>query len=90
MKPPLRKLLDYIILHIGKNDALDNTAREILDKILKLKTYMQKEVPKCKILISTPTSKATGFKSLQLNYWEIIQITPKCPIDFWTKPAKKV
>ena len=35
MKPLLRKLLDYIILHIGTNDALDNTSREILDKILK-------------------------------------------------------
>ena len=40
MKPLLRKLLDYIILHIGTNDALDNTSREILNKIFKLKTYI--------------------------------------------------
>ena len=46
MKPLLRKLLDYIILHIGTNYAVSNTSREILDKILKLKTYMQKELPK--------------------------------------------
>ena len=55
MKPLLRKLPDYIILHIGTNDALNNISREILDKILKLKTYMQKELMKCKITISTPT-----------------------------------
>ena len=36
MKPLLRKLPDYVILHIGTNDALNNTSREILDKILKL------------------------------------------------------
>ena len=40
MKPLLRKSTDYIILYIGTNDALDNTSREILDKILKLKTYI--------------------------------------------------
>ena len=57
MKPLLRKLPDYIILHIGTNDALDNTSREILDKILKLKTYKQKELPKCKITISTPIKR---------------------------------
>ena len=39
MKPLLRKLPDYIILHIGTNDALDNTLRETLDKVLKLKMY---------------------------------------------------
>ena len=36
------------------------------------------------------TRKATGFKSLRLNYWEINQATSKCQIDFWTKLAKKV
>ena len=39
MKPLLRKLPDYIILHIGTNDALDNTLKEILDKVRKLKMY---------------------------------------------------
>ena len=46
MIPLLRKLQNYIILHIGTNDAVSNTSREILDKILKLKTYMQKDLPK--------------------------------------------
>ena len=54
MKPLLQKFPDYIILHIGTNDVLDNTSREILDKIVKLKTYIQNELRKCKITISTP------------------------------------
>ena len=36
-------------MQIGTNDALDNTSREILDKILKLRAYIQKKLPKCKI-----------------------------------------
>ena len=39
MKSLLWKLADYIILHIDANNALDNTSREILNKILKLKAY---------------------------------------------------
>ena len=61
--PLLRKLPDYIILHIGTNDAVNNTSREILNKILKLKMYIQKELPKCKITISTPTKRHDHGKS---------------------------
>ena len=46
-------IIPYIILHIGTNYVLDNTTRKILDKILSLKTYIQKELPKRKITIST-------------------------------------
>ena len=52
MKPLLRKLPHYIILHSGTNDSLDNPTREILDKILKLKTHIQKELPNCKITLA--------------------------------------
>ena len=36
------------------------------------------------------TRKATAFKSLRLDYWEINQATSKCQIDFRTKLAKRV
>ena len=57
MKPLLQKLPDYIILHIETKDAFDNTSREIFEKILKLKTYIQTELLKCKITISTPIKR---------------------------------
>ena len=36
------------------------------------------------------TRKATGFKSVRLNCWEINQVTSICQIDFWRKLAKNV
>ena len=35
------------------------------------------------------TRKASGFKSLRLNFWDINQATSKCQSDFWTKLAKE-
>ena len=69
MKPLLRKLPDYIIFHSETNDALDNKSREILDKILKMKTYIQKKLPKCKITISIPIKRLDqGKGSLTISH----------------------
>ena len=57
MKPLFWKLSDYIILHIGTKDAFDNTSRKTFEKNLKMKTYIPKELPKCKITISTPINR---------------------------------
>ena len=57
MKSLLWKLPDYIIMHIRTKDAFDNTPRETFEKNLKLKLYIQKELPKCKITISTPIKR---------------------------------
>ena len=56
MKSLLQKLSDYIIWNMG-TIQWNNTSREILDKILKLKTYIQKELPKCEVTISTPIKR---------------------------------
>ena len=71
-KPLLWKLQDYIILHIGTNGALDNTSREILDITLKLKTYIQKGLPKCKITISALVKRHDhGKASLSISHLSI-------------------
>ena len=36
IKPILKKEPDYIILHVGTNNATNFTARDILDKLLRL------------------------------------------------------
>ena len=51
------KITDYIILHIGTSDALNNTLTEILHTIFKLKTCIQKELWRSKIAISTPIKR---------------------------------
>ena len=40
LKPILKRNLDYIILQVGTNDASKNTADELLDKILILKSFL--------------------------------------------------
>ena len=57
MKPLFWKLPDYIILHIGTKDGFEITSRETFENNLKLKTYIRKELPKCKITISTPVKR---------------------------------
>ena len=52
--PLLRKGPKYILLHIGCNDAIDKASNEILDDILKLKLFIEKELPGCIITISCP------------------------------------
>ena len=37
IKPILKREPDYIILHVGTNNATNLTARDILDKLLQLK-----------------------------------------------------
>ena len=56
-------------MHIGTKDAFDNTSREIFEKILKLKTYIRKELPKCKITISKPIKRLDhGKVSLTISH----------------------
>ena len=56
-------------MHIGTNDALHNTSREILEKSFKLETYIQKELPKCKITISTTIKRQDhGKASLTISH----------------------
>ena len=37
----LKKKPEQIILHIGTNDALSKTSRQILDELIQLKQYLQ-------------------------------------------------
>ena len=56
-------------MHIGTNDAVNNASREILDKILTLKTYIQKELLKCQITVSTPIKRhGHGKASLTISH----------------------
>ena len=57
MNPLLWKLPDYIILRFGTKDAFHNTSRKTFEKNLELKTYIRKELPECKITISTPIKR---------------------------------
>ena len=61
-KPILERNPDYIILHIGTNNASKNTANEPLDKILALKSLVASNSQNFKVIISTLTMRVDDQK----------------------------
>ena len=53
--PILKKKPDVIILHVGTNDSVSRTSREILDDLLQLKSAITKTLPNCQVICSQPT-----------------------------------
>ena len=62
-KPILLHKPEYIILHVGTNDALNPPPNEILDKILELKIKIEEINKDCKVIISTPTYRFDNRKA---------------------------
>ena len=56
--PVLRKKPKHIIVHIGTSDATCSTSGEILNKFLKLKTFIIKTLSEIKVTFSTPTIRS--------------------------------
>ena len=52
LKPILKKCPDNIILHVGTNNAAREPPRVVFDKLLSLKSFIEKTLPNCKISIS--------------------------------------
>ena len=52
LKPILKKCPDNIILHVGTNNAAREPAKTVSDKILSLKSFIEKTLRNCKISIS--------------------------------------
>ena len=52
-----------LILHVGANNAESCTSREILDKLLKLKTFITENCPQCQTIFSTPTTRSDKAKA---------------------------
>ena len=56
----------YMILNVGTNDSIDNTSDDILRNISKLKSYIEKEMPCCQVIISLPTIRSDNNKANQI------------------------
>ena len=55
--PLLEKMPDYVILHVGTNDAIDYEASYIVKKILQVKKFIKLRLPNCKVIISRPIKR---------------------------------
>ena len=63
VKPLLKKEPDYILIHIGSNDAPFKSAEIIFDDILLLRNYIQETLPNVKIIISEPIMRTDNLKA---------------------------
>ena len=52
LKPFLKKNSDNIILHIGTNNSVNETSRDILNEILSSKNFTEKFCPTRKVIVS--------------------------------------
>ena len=53
--PLLDKQPTKLIVHCGTNDAYDKTAEQLIDELLKLKTFIKKTLPSADVVLSFPT-----------------------------------
>ena len=60
--PIIRKQPKYLIIHTRTNDAVKFTPRDILNKLLQLKSFIQEKLPDAEIIISTPTMRSDNGK----------------------------
>ena len=68
IKPILKREPDYIILHVGTNNATNLTARDILDKLQELKSKILNARKSCKFIISQPTLHSYNGKAALTNH----------------------
>ena len=58
----------HIMVHAGTNDVYNSTSREILEKLVNLKSLIQEKVRDCKVYILTPTLESgEGKATLTVN-----------------------
>ena len=61
--PILEKNLCHLILHVETNNAESCTSRELLDKLLKLKSFISEKCPQCPTIFSTPIIRSDKAKA---------------------------
>ena len=61
--PLLKKKPDVIFLHVGTNDAVKKTSDIIIDDILKLKHFIELQLPDTKTIISCPMMRTDDAKA---------------------------
>lgn len=54
INPMLKKEPDYIILNVGTNDSQRKSADQIVNELMKLKSYILNILPKCVVILSKP------------------------------------
>ena len=64
LQPLIVKCPKIIIIHTGTNDALELTSRQIMDKLIELKSFILEKLPNSKVIFSTPVIRTDQAKAL--------------------------
>ena len=59
----LKRKPDYVVLHVGTNNAKDMSSRNILDKLLQLKVAVLDSDKNCKVILSQPMTRVDDGKA---------------------------
>ena len=63
VKPLLRKGPSHVILHAGMNDAVNSDSSTTVNQLIKLKEYIESELPESMVTISLPILRADNTKA---------------------------
>ena len=63
----LHEELQKVIIHVGANNAITNTPKEILEKLISLKHQIESILPKCEVTISNLIMRTDKPKVSKIN-----------------------
>ena len=64
LKPLFKNNPESVIIHIGTNDSTKSSSRELLDKMLELKSFISSNLPTSKVIISSPVLRTDNGKAM--------------------------
>ena len=79
--PLLKKTAEHLILHIGTNDAVSKTSRQILEVLFQLKQYIINTLPTCRVIVSRPTIRTDNGKAA-LTLCNFNKLLGQLEVDF--------
>ena len=59
----LKRKPNYVVLQVGGNNVKDMTSRNILDKLIQLKTAVLDPDENCKFILSQPMTRVDDYKA---------------------------
>ena len=62
LRPLLKKKPSQVIIHVGTNDANKANAKEITDKLLRLRKFVLSELNECSVILSSPVNRVDSTK----------------------------
>ena len=77
----LNEKLQKMIIHVGTNNAMTDTPKEIFEKLISLKHQIESTLPKCEVIISNLIMRMDKPKPAKMN-GEVNRLIKSANINF--------